>query len=351
MNIEELLTYAVEYHASDLHLSSGLPPIVRIDGEIQVIKDEPVLEESDLIVMLKECLSTAQFARLEQYYEVDLSVSLAGVARFRLNVFHQIRGISAVFRVISSAISSLPELGFPKEIQNLCSLPNGLVLITGPTGHGKSTTLAAMVDYINQTSAKHILTLEDPIEFIHTNKKSLIQQREIYTHTESFAKALRVALREDPNVIMVGEMRDVETIRLALTAAETGHLVLATLHTSSASKSIHRIIDVFDAGEKELVRAMLSESLQAIISQTLLPKIGGGRVVAYELMICTSAIRNLIREDKLSQIYSAIQTGRKYGMKTIDQRLNELVADGLISADIAKLRSAPPDERMMKIEE
>ena len=340
MNIKELLAHVVKSKASDLHLSSGLSPIMRVDGELESIKGEPVLQESVLIEMLKEVLTESQFARLEEVFELDLSVVIEGLSRFRLNVFHQLRGISAVFRVIPTEIISIEQLGLPDILNKLCSLPNGLVLITGPTGHGKSTTLAAMVDYINDTTAQHILTLEDPIEFVHKSKKCLVQQREIHSHTDSFADALRVALREDPDVILVGELRDIETIRLALTAAETGHLVLATLHTSSAAKSVYRIIDVFPAGEKELVRSILSESLQAIVSQVLLPKIGGGRVVAYELMICTPAIRNLIREDKVPQIYSVIQTNRKLGMKTLAQHIEELVKAKKVLPSVASKRDA-----------
>ncbi len=348
MNIKELLKYVVDKKASDLHLSSGLPPIMRHDGELMPIKGEPALHEAVLVKMLQEVLSESQFERFEKAFELDLAIELPNISRYRLNIFHQLRGVSAVFRVIPTEVVSFEELGLPEIFKKLCDLPNGIVLVTGPTGSGKSTTLAAIVDYINRNKAEHILTLEDPIEFVHKSKKCLVQQREIHTHTDSFADALRVALREDPDVILVGEMRDIETIRLALTAAETGHLVLATLHTSSAAKSVYRIIDVFPAGEKELVRSILSESLQAIISQALLPKIGGGRVMAYEFMVCNAAIRNLIREDKVPQIYSVIQTGRKLGMKTLAQHMDELVESKKILPETAAIRDA---ESTAKVDE
>lgn len=337
MNITELLTYTFKNKASDLHLSSGLAPVVRIDGELKTIEGEPVLQEGQIVAMLKEILTAKQFEQLKEQFEIDLAISVENVARFRVNIFHQVRGISVAFRTIPATVSSLEELGMPSMFAQLCDLPHGLILVTGPTGSGKSTTLAAMIDYVNHHRTEHILTMEDPIEFLHTSDKCLVQQREIHRHTASFSDSLRAALREDPDVILVGEMRDLETIRLALTAAETGHLVFATLHTNSAAQSINRIIDVFPAGEKDLVRSMLSESLQAIISQTLLKRIGGGRVAAHEVLLCNSAVRNLIREDKIPQIYSVIQTNRDKGMHTLFQHMEELVKEGIVDSDVLSM--------------
>jgi len=276
----------------------------------------------------------------EEFLEIDFSFEVPNLARFRVNAFNQARGAAAVFRTIPSDILTLEQLGAPEIFKKISSYPRGLVLVTGPTGSGKSTTLAAMIDYVNDNRRDHILTIEDPIEFVHKTKNCLINQREVHRHTLSFAAALRSALREDPDVILVGEMRDLETIRLALTAAETGHLVFGTLHTTSAAKTIDRVVDVFPSGEKDMVRTMLSESLQAVISQTLIKKIGGGRVAAHEIMIGTPAIRNLIREDKVAQMYSAIQTGMAHGMQTLEQSLQHLVARGVITREDALSKSS-----------
>lgn len=327
MDLMQLLTEAVRLKASDLHVSSGMRPIMRIDGELQPLENEKILEAS----WLQEQLAAIRPKEGAQRLEQDFSFALPGSSRFRVNVFHQLRGISAVFRVISEHVPTLESLEVQPILKELCALPNGLVLVTGPTGSGKSTTLAAMIQHINQNEPAHILTMEDPIEYVYTPEKALIQQREVHQHTESFQEALRASLREDPDVILVGEMRDLETIRLALTAAETGHLVFGTLHTNSCAATVNRIIDVFPAGDKELVRSMLSDSLQAVISQTLLKKIGGGRVAAQEIMICTPAVRNLIRESKISQILSAMQTGRASGMRTMEDSVKELKSKGLIA--------------------
>jgi twitching motility protein PilT len=335
MDINKLLELAVKHNASDLHFSQGLSPLLRIDGEPTFLTDIPA-QSIVVLDLLRTVMTEQQWQNFQQTLESDLSYTLpGGTARFRVNAYYQERGAAAVFRVIPSHVPTLEELALPQTLQNIAKLPHGLVLVTGPTGSGKSTTLAAIIDSINQNRAEHILTIEDPIEFIHQSKKSLINQREAFRHTLSFQNALRASLREDPDVILVGEMRDLETIRLALTAAETGHLVFATLHTSSAAKTINRIIDVFPSAEKSMVGTMLSESLQAVISQTLLKKKGGGRVAALEIMICTSAIRNLIREDKVAQIYSCIQTGAATGMQTLDQHLKILVANQTISRETA----------------
>jgi twitching motility protein PilT len=279
----------------------------------------------------------------EEFFETDFSFEIPGLARFRVNAFNQDRGASAVFRTIPSKVLTLDDLGCPSTFRDIVAVPRGVVLVTGPTGSGKSTTLAAMMDYKNDNDYAHILTIEDPIEFVHTSKKCLINQREVHRDTLGFAEALRSALREDPDIILVGELRDLETIRLALTAAETGHLVFGTLHTSSAAKTIDRIIDVFPAGEKSMVRSMLSESLRAVIAQTLLKKIGGGRTAAWEIMIGTAAIRNLIREDKVAQMYSAIQTGQAVGMQTLDQHLQEIVKKGMVSRLDARAKAVNKD--------
>ncbi len=338
MDISELLTFSVKSNASDLHLSAGLPPMIRVDGDIRRI-NIPALEHKEVHSLIYDIMNDKQRRDFEEFLETDFSFALPGVARFRVNAFNQERGAAAVFRTIPSEILSLEQLKAPRFFEEVCKKPRGLILVTGPTGSGKSTTLAAMINHINNTEYAHILTVEDPIEFVHDSKKCLINQREVHRDTLGFNEALRSALREDPDIILVGEMRDLETIRLALTAAETGHLVFGTLHTTSAAKTIDRIIDVFPAAEKDMIRSMLSESLQAVISQTLLKKIGGGRIAAHEIMIGTAAIRNLIREAKVAQMYSAIQTGRKEGMQTLDQNLKELVDQGLITAKTAMAKA------------
>ncbi len=338
MDIAELLAFAVKNNASDLHLSAGLPPMIRVDGDIRRI-NVPPLEHKEVHALIYDIMNDKQRRDYEEFLETDFSFELPGVARFRVNAFHQDRGAGAVFRTIPSKVLTLDDLGCPPIFRELTQKPRGLILVTGPTGSGKSTTLAAMIDYINSNNYSHILTIEDPIEFVHHSKKSLINQREVHRDTLGFNQALRSALREDPDVILVGEMRDLETIRLALTAAETGHLVFGTLHTSSAAKTIDRIIDVFPAEEKDMVRAMLSESLQAVIAQTLLKKIGSGRTAAWEIMVGTPAIRNLIRENKVAQMYSAIQTGRKDGMQTLDQHLLELVEKGIVARQTARVKA------------
>jgi len=297
MDITELLAFSAKQGASDLHLSAGLPPMIRIDGDIRRI-NLPALDQKTIQPLIYDIMNDKQRKDFEEFLETDFSFDVPGMARFRVNAFNQNRGIGAVFRTIPSKVMNLEALGLGDTFRNICSVANGLVLVTGSTGSGKSTTLAAMIDYLNDTKYGHILTIEDPVEFIHESKKCLINQREVHRDTHGFSEALRSALREDPDIILVGELRDLETIRLALTAAETGHMVLGTLHTTSAAKTIDRIVDVFPAAEKPMVRSMLSESLRAVISQTLLKKIGGGRVAAHEIMIGTPAIRNLIREDK-----------------------------------------------------
>ncbi len=338
MDIAELLAFSVKNSASDLHLSAGLPPMIRVDGDIRRI-NVPALEHKEVHALVYDIMNDKQRRDYEEFYETDFSFELPGVARFRVNAFNQERGSAAVFRTIPSEILTLEDLGAPRFFQEVTRHPRGIVLVTGPTGSGKSTTLAAMIDYINSNDYAHILTVEDPIEFVHQSKKCLINQREVHRDTLGFNEALRSALREDPDIILVGEMRDLETIRLALTAAETGHLVFGTLHTSSAAKTIDRIIDVFPAAEKGVIRSMLSESLQAVISQTLLKKIGGGRLAAHEIMVGTPAIRNLIREDKVAQMYSTIQTSAKDGMQTLDQNLIGLVERGLISRQVARVKA------------
>ena len=320
MDITELLAFSVQNNASDLHLSTGSPPLIRVDGDVRKL-NIPAFEEKEVNALVYDIMNDRQRKEYEENLEVDFSFEVPNLARFRVNAFNQNRGPAAVFRTIPSTILSLEDLGCPDIFRDIADTPRGLVLVTGPTGSGKSTTLAAMVDYINRNKNDHILTIEDPIEFVHENKQCLINQREVHRDTLSFSNALRSALREDPDVILVGEMRDLETIRLAMTAAETGHLVLGTLHTTSAPKTIDRIIDVFPGEEKSMVRSMLSESLQAVISQTLLKKNGGGRVAAHEIMLGTPAIRNLIREDKTNQLYSALQTtssGHVFDQSLID---------------------------------
>jgi len=343
VDISDLLAFSVKNKASDLHLSSGLPPMIRVHGDVRKI-NLPALDHAQVHAMVYDIMNDGQRKTFEETLECDFSFEIPNLARFRVNAFNQNRGAGAVFRTIPSEVLTLDELKAPKIFKEIAETPRGLVLVTGPTGSGKSTTLAAMVDYVNEKDYGHILTVEDPIEFVHMSKKCLINQREVGPHTQSFSNALRAALREDPDVILVGEMRDLETIRLALSAAETGHLVFGTLHTSSAAKTIDRVVDVFPAAEKEMVRSMLSESLRAVISQTLCKtKNGEGRVAAHEFMIGTPAIRNLIRENKVAQMYSAIQTGQNVGMQTLDQNLQELVSRGVISSGEARKKAANKD--------
>lgn len=342
MDITQLLAFGVKNNASDLHLSAGLPPMIRVDGEMRRIS-LPVLEHKQVHGMVYDIMNDNQRKAYEEYWECDFSFEIPGIARFRVNAFNQGRGAGAVFRTIPSKVLTLEQLNAPTSFKKIADNPRGLVLVTGPTGSGKSTTLAAMIDYKNDSEYGHILTIEDPIEFVHQSKKSLVNQREVHRDTRNFEAALRSALREDPDTILVGEMRDLETIRLALTAAETGHLVFGTLHTTSAPKTIDRIVDVFPAAEKEMVRSMLSESLQAVISQTLLRKRNGGRVAAHEILIGTRAIRNLIRENKIAQMRSAMQTGQGDGMQTLDQSLQALVMKGIIDKETARRKADNPD--------
>jgi twitching motility protein PilT len=338
MDITELLAFSAKHDASDLHLSAGLPPMIRVDGDMRRL-NVPALDDSQVRRLIYDVMNDRQRRDFEAALETDFSFEVTGVSRFRVNAFTQGRGAGAVFRTIPSTVLTLDDLGLGDVFRRLAMLPRGLVLVTGPTGSGKSTTLAAMIDYINSNRQEHILTIEDPVEFVHESKRCLVNQREVHRDTKGFAPALRSALREDPDVILVGELRDLETIRLALTAAETGHLVFGTLHTTSAAKTIDRIIDVFPGDEKGMVRSMLSESLQAVISQTLLKRDGGGRVAAHEILVATSAIRNLIREGKVAQMYSAIQTGGNLGMQTLDAALSHLVAEGLVTRQEAHAKS------------
>ena len=342
MDITELLAFSAKQNASDLHLSAGLPPMIRVDGDVRRI-NVPPMDHREVHRLIYEIMNDRQRRDYEEFLETDFSFEVPGVARFRVNAFNQNRGAGAVFRTIPSRVLTLEDLGMGKVFKDVSLFPRGLVLVTGPTGSGKSTTLAAMMDYINESRYEHILTIEDPIEFVHESKKCLVNQREVHRDTLGFAEALRSALREDPDIILVGELRDLETIRLALTAAETGHLVFGTLHTTSAAKTIDRVVDVFPAEEKSMVRSMLSESLQAVISQTLMKKNGGGRIAAHEIMIGTAAIRNLIREDKVAQMYSAIQTGGALGMQTLDQCLQGLVKKGLVARQAAQEKAKNPD--------
>lgn len=342
MDITELLAFSVNNGASDLHLSAGLPPLIRVDGDIRRI-NLPTLDQKKVHQLIYDIMNDKQRRDFEELLETDFSFEIPDISRFRVNVFNQNRGIAAVFRTIPATILTLENLGLGQIFKDICNYPRGIVLVTGPTGSGKSTTLSAMLDYINVTRYEHILTIEDPIEFVHESKKCLINQRELHRNTHTFTAALRSALREDPDIILVGELRDLETIRLALTAAETGHLVFATLHTTSAAKTIDRIIDVFPADEKGMIRAMLSESLQAVIAQVLLKKNGGGRVAAHEIMLGIPAIRNLIRENKIAQMYSAIQTGAHHGMISLDQSLKNLLNEGVITAENARTVAKQPD--------
>ncbi len=338
MDITQLLAFSVKNSASDLHLSAGLPPLIRIDGDVRRVNVEP-LDHKTLLRMIYDTMNDMQRNEYSKRKETDYSFEIPGLARFRVNVFNQNRGAAAVFRTIPSKILTLKNLNAPPIFEMISQYPRGIVLVTGPTGSGKSTTLAAMIDFKNSSEHGHILTIEDPIEFVHESKRSLVNQREVHRDTLGFNEALRSALREDPDTILVGELRDLETIALALSAAETGHLVFGTLHTSSAAKTIDRIIDVFPAAEKSMVRSMLSESLRAVIAQTLLKKKGGGRVAAHEIMVATPAIRNLIREDKVAQMYSVIQTSSALGMKTLDQDLKLLVDSGLVEKAEASRKS------------
>ena len=343
MDITELLAFSAKQGASDLHLSAGLPPMIRVDGDVRRI-NLPPMEHKQVHDLMYDIMNDKQRKDFEEFLETDFSFEVPGVARFRVNAFNQNRGAGGVFRTIPSKVMTMEDLGMGQVFRDISMMPRGLVLVTGPTGSGKSTTLAAMVDFINDNRYQHILTIEDPIEFVHESRKCLVNQREVHRDTLGFAEALRSALREDPDIILVGEMRDLETIRLALTAAETGHLVFGTLHTTSAAKTIDRVIDVFPAAEKDMVRSMLSESLQAVVSQTLLKRMTGGRVAAHEIMRATSAIRNLIREDKVAQMYSAIQTGHAMGMQTMDQCLKDLVAKRIVSKEAAREKARMPQE-------
>lgn len=342
MDITELLAFCAKQKASDLHLSADLPPMIRVDGDIRRV-NVPAMSHKEVHALVYDIMNDKQRRDYEEFLEVDFSFELPSLARFRVNAFNHNRGAGAVFRLIPSQVLTLDELGMGDVFRNLAMLQRGLVLVTGPTGSGKSTTLAAMIDYVNERKNAHILTIEDPIEFVHESKKCLVNQREVHRDTLGFSEALRSALREDPDIILVGELRDLETIRLALTAAETGHTVFGTLHTTGAAKTIDRIVDVFPAEEKSMVRSMLSESLQGVVSQMLLKKEGGGRIAAHEIMIGTPAIRNLIREDKIAQMYSAIQTGAVHGMQTMDQSLKQLVSKGLITKEAAREKAKQPE--------
>lgn len=343
MDLFNCLIECVQRQASDLHLSSGMPALLRLDGDL-VTLSERVWYHDDLHAALKRLMSPVQARNFSQHLECDFSIDAPQVSRFRVNIFQQARGVSAVFRVIPSCIPTLQDLRAPDQLAQLVSRAQGLVLVTGPTGSGKSTTLAAMIQVLNEMHAKHIVTIEDPIEFVHTCQRCLIQQRELGAHTQSFANALRAALREDPDVILVGELRDLDTMRLALTAAETGHLVLGTLHTQGATKTVDRIVDVFPAEEKAWVRSALSESLHAVVSQVLCKRHDGpGRVAAYEVMVATPAVRNLIREGKVAQLYSVIQTGRAMGMQTLDQSLVQRLQQGLIGLAQARVHAKYPE--------
>ena len=335
MDITELLAFSVKNNASDLHLSAGQPPMIRVDGEMRRLKVDE-LDHKSVQALIYEVMNDQQRREFEENLEVDFSFEVKELARFRVNAFIQNRGCAAVLRTIPSKVLTLDDIGAPNIFKDIIDQPTGIVLVTGATGSGKSTTLAAMIDHINTYKREHILTIEDPIEFVHHNKLCLMNQREVHRDTKSFSNALRSALREDPDVILVGELRDLETIRLAISAAETGHLVFGTLHTNSAPKTIDRIIDVFPAEEKSMVRSMLSESLRAVISQNLLKREGGGRIAAHEIMLGVPAIRNLIREDKVPQMYSVIQTGQGHGMQTMEQCVQRLIAHGLVSPSTAQ---------------
>ena len=338
MDVTELLRFAIEEGASDVHLSAGSPPIVRIDGDMKRL-DYPELKDEEVHRMIYDLMNDNQRKNFEELHELDFSFELGDIGRFRVNAFLQRRGKAGVFRSIPNQIASLEELGLPDSLQQLCEQEKGLVLVTGPTGSGKSTTIAAMVDHINTTKEGHIVTVEDPIEFVHESKKCLVNQRELGPHTHSFAHALR----EDPDIILVGEMRDLETIQLAITAAETGHLVFATLHSPSAPQTVDRVIDIFPAAQQSQVRTQFAESINAIITQTLCKKIGGGRVAALEILVGTPPVRHLIREGKTHQIPSAMQTGRKEGMQTMDSTLQGLVRKGVVTKEEARSKSLNPN--------
>lgn len=336
-----LLALALRESASDLHLAAGRVPALRVDGRMRPL-DIPPLEPAAMRALLAQCMNERQLREFDEYRDLDFALALPDAPRCRVNVFEQLHGAGAVLRLLPQRVPSLETLELGETFRRLLDAESGLLLVTGPTGSGKSTTLAALVDHLNRQRELHILTLEDPLEFIHEPRRSQISQREIPRHSPGFAQALRAALRQDPDVIMLGELRDLETIRLALTAAETGHLVLATLHTSSAVKSVDRIVDVFAGEEKAMVRSLLAESLQAVVSQVLVPRIGGGRVAAHEILMATPAVRNLIREGKMAQLYSAMQTGAAQGMQTLDSSLQGLVVRGQISAENARANGRSP---------
>lgn len=338
MDVTALLTFAVQSGASDAHLSSGEPPMIRIHGDMKKL-EHPPLSREEIHAMIYDILSDGQRKTFEERLELDFSFDMGDIGRFRVNVFMQQRGEGAVFRTIPTKILSLEQLGMPQILRKLCDREKGLVLVTGPTGSGKSTTLAAMVDHINNIFEGHIITIEDPIEFTHQSKRCLVNQRELGTHTHSFANALRAVLREDPDVILVGEMRDLETIQLAITAAETGHLVFATLHSPGAPQTVDRVVDVFPAGQQAQIRTQFADAIEAIVTQTLCKKKGGGRVAALEILIGTTAVRNLIREGKVHQIPSAMQVGQKDGMQTMDMALIDLVNRGVVTREEAQSRS------------
>jgi twitching motility protein PilT len=338
MDITQLLAFGVQQNASDCRLSAGEPPMIRINGDLKKL-DHPVMNKEEVHALIYDIMSDAQRKIFEEIHECDFSFELSSLARFRVNVFMQRKGEAAVFRTIPTKILTLEELGMPPILKQLCEKEKGLILVTGPTGSGKSTTLAAMVDHLNSSFEGHILTVEDPIEFVHQSKKCLVNQRELGPHTESFSNALRSALREDPDIILVGEMRDLETIQLALTAAETGHIVFGTLHTSSAPKTVDRIIDVFPPAQQAQVRSQFAESVEAVITQTLLKKKAGGRVSALEIMVGTTAVRNLIREGKIHQIPGTMQVSQKDGMQTMDMALTNLVSRGIVTREEAQSKS------------
>ena len=336
MGIQELLAVATTRGASDLHLSAGLPPLLRVDGAVRRL-DEPPVDSEQVRGWVASLASSVDASSRD----ADFCAQVAGVGRFRVNVFQQHRGAGAVFRAVPMQVPSMEELGMGTVFRQIAEAKRGLVLVTGPTGSGKSTTLAAMIHYVNETRREHILTIEDPIEFVHAPRRCLVNQREVGRDTANFAAALRAALREDPDVILIGEMRDPETIRLALTAAETGHLVFATLHASSAPKCVDRVVDVFPGSEKTVIRTMLSESLVAVVAQVLLPRVGGGRVAGHEIMIANAAVRNLIREHKVAQLQSTMQTSAAVGMQTLEQSLRRLVAAGVVDGATVARMDAP----------